>query len=122
MTPIPDRWAQQANYDFETAKALLLAEKYLYVLFCCQQSIEKMLKGVIAERTDEPPPRIHNLVRLGEFAGISMEEVRKDFLRDLSDYYIQARYPEEWEEVPRDKAQQVLEDSQEFLSWLKSMR
>jgi len=55
-------------------------------------------------------------------ANLEANEIQEDFLRDLSDYYIQARYPEEWEEVPRSKAEQVLKDSKEFLEWLKSIR
>jgi HEPN domain-containing protein len=59
---IPRRWSEQGNYDLETARAMLQSGRFVYVLFCCQQAVEKMLKGVIAKTTGEMPPRIHNLM------------------------------------------------------------
>ena len=35
------------------------------------------------------------LMRLAEVAGITVEENQADFLRELSAYFIQTRYPEE---------------------------
>jgi HEPN domain-containing protein len=34
-------WIALAEYDFETAKAMLDSGRYLYVAFTCQQVIEK---------------------------------------------------------------------------------
>jgi len=38
-------WLELAEYDMETAKVMLLGERYLYVGFMCHQVIEKALKG-----------------------------------------------------------------------------
>ncbi len=43
--PDAQRWHELAQYDLGTADAMLSAGRYLYVLFCCQQAIEKHLKG-----------------------------------------------------------------------------
>ena len=51
MASIPDQWVERAQYDLETARAMLASGRLLYVLFCCQQAVEKMLKGIIAKRT-----------------------------------------------------------------------
>ena len=51
MTSASDRWAEQARYDLETAQAMMESGRYLYVLFCCQQAVEKMLKALIANQT-----------------------------------------------------------------------
>jgi HEPN domain-containing protein len=61
-----ESWRERAEYDLETAKGLLTIERYLYVLFCCQQALEKMLKALIIKRTKELPPRSHNLILLAE--------------------------------------------------------
>ena len=95
MTSASDRWAEQVCYDLETAQAMMESGRYLYVLFCCQQAVEKMLKALIAARTRELPPRLHHLMRLSEVAGITVDENQADFLRELSAYYIQTCYPEE---------------------------
>jgi HEPN domain-containing protein len=68
------QWAERARYDLDTARAMFEAGRYLYVLFCCQQSVEKMLKAIIAGRTREHPPRVHSLMRLVEVSGVAVSE------------------------------------------------
>jgi len=34
-------WIDIADYDIETAKAMLVSKRYLYVGFMCHQAIEK---------------------------------------------------------------------------------
>ncbi|MEW6185460.1 MAG: HEPN domain-containing protein [Thermodesulfobacteriota bacterium] len=55
MISAADRWEEQARYDVDTARAMMESGRYLYVLFCCQQAVEKMLKALIAQRTNEFP-------------------------------------------------------------------
>ena len=86
-------WVDASRYDLETARALLESRRYLYVLFMCQQSLEKLLKAHVMARTVEFPPRIHSLVRLTEFAALNPSEEERGFLERLSLYYIQSRYP-----------------------------
>jgi HEPN domain-containing protein len=99
MADAAEKWAAQSLYDIETAKAMLATGRYLYVLFCCQQAVEKMLKALIAQRTRELPPRLHNLMRLAEFASLTIPEDTAHLFRRLTDFYIASRYPEELEEV-----------------------
>ncbi len=94
-------WVDASRYDLETARALLGARRYLYVLFMCQQSMEKLLKAHMMARTVEFPPRIHSLVRLAELAGINLEEREKGLLERLSLYYIQSRYPPDIQNLTR---------------------
>jgi HEPN domain-containing protein len=95
--PLPEQWADRAQYDLETAQAMLDSARFLYVLFCCQQAVEKMLKGVIAARTGEFPPRLHNLMQLAKLAGLEPDARRARLMRELSEYYVQSRYPEQME-------------------------
>jgi HEPN domain-containing protein len=125
MISIPERWAKQAKYDLETAQAMLNSGRYLYVLFCCQQAVEKMLKCLIAKRTGEFPPRLHNLMRLVEFAKLDLDGNKADFLRELTAYYIQSRYPEEIElagaTVSQELASETLEKTEMVIQWLTSI-
>lgn len=86
-------WVDASRYDLETARALLRSRRYLYVLFMCQQSLEKLLKAHVMARTVEFPPRIHSLVRLAELAALNVSKEERGFLERLSLYYIQSRYP-----------------------------
>lgn len=76
-------WVAQAEYDFDTARAMFRSRRYLYVLFCCQQAVEKMIKRLIAARTGELPPRVHNLLRLVEMAALSPDDEQMSFLGEL---------------------------------------
>ena len=62
-------WVDASQYDLETAKSLLKSRRYLYVLFMCQQAVEKILKACATVKIGKFPPRIHNLARPGELAG-----------------------------------------------------
>jgi len=121
-----ERWAEQARYDLDTARAMLDSGRYLYVVFCCQQAVEKMLKAVIAKRTNTFPPRIHALVRLAETATLDLSEERAQFFRELSIYYIQTRYPEEIQalaaKLSQGQAGRILEQTEETVQWLSSMK
>jgi HEPN domain-containing protein len=125
MSSAAKQWTEQARYDLDTARAMFDSGRYLYVLFCCQQAVEKALKAIIVRRTDDLPPRLHNLLRLAEIAGIKMESDREDFFGELSGYYIQTRYPEEIESLAqtldREIAQDALDKTGEAIEWLFSM-
>lgn len=86
-------WLDAARYDLTTAQALLKSRRYVYVLFMCQQSLEKLLKALITAQTKEFPPRIHNLVRLGELTTLQFSQKERELLERLSLYYLQSRYP-----------------------------
>lgn len=43
-------WIEMSDYDLETADAMLLTGRYLYVGFMCHQTIEKILKAYWANR------------------------------------------------------------------------
>jgi len=119
------KWVEQAQYDLETARAMLSSGRYLYVLFCCQQAVEKALKASIVERSEESPPRIHSLPRLAQICDLNPEEERLTFLAGLSAFYMQTRYPEEIEavgaKITREKAEAALHQTEETLTWLFSM-
>lgn len=94
-------WIKLSDYDVETAKAMHKAGRYLYVLFCCQQAVEKRLKALVVRTTDEFPPKLHDLIRLLDLTKINLEGSQRLFLRKLTNYYIETRYPEEMAELGR---------------------
>lgn len=120
-----EEWTEQARYDLETAEAMLKSGRWLYVLFCCQQAVEKMLKAVITRKTQKFPPPIHNLMRLAETAGLALSEERVRLLTKLSSYYIRSRYPEEMADLRRrattEMARAILSQTKEVIQWLTSI-
>ena len=83
------------------------------------------MKAVIVNRKGKFPPRIHNLLRLAQVADIVLEPNRKQFLGDLTGFYIQPRYPEEIESLGTgilpETAGEVLGKTREMVKWLSSM-
>lgn len=125
MSTVPEQWVERAQYDIDTARAMLASERYVYVLFCCQQAVEKMLKAVIAKNTGEMPPRIHNLIRLSEVANVELSDERALFFEELSEFYVASRYPEDLRMMgsvmTRSLAERVASGTQEVFQWLSSM-
>lgn len=67
-------WFDSAEYDLQTAHAMLETQRLLYVGFMCHQTIEKALKGIyVSRKPEEELPYIHKLVRLANLSEISEE-------------------------------------------------
>ncbi len=116
-------WVDASRYDLETARALLKSRRYIYVLFMCQQSLEKLLKAYVTARTGKLPPRIHNLVHLGELAGLEFSQEEKMLLERLSLYYLQTRYPPDIlvlaKNVSRSMVVAHLKQTETLWKWLR---
>lgn len=115
-------WRELARYDLETAVAMFRSRRYLYVLFVCQQAIEKMLKALVVRVTGELPPRTHRLMRLADMARLPLSESQIDLLRRLSAFYIESRYPSDAVSLvttlDRAAAQDYLQQTRELFRWL----
>ena len=119
-------WLDMAEYDLETARAMLLTKRFLYVAFMCHQVIEKMLKAVIAG-TDEnvEPPKVHNLVRLAELSGLSKElsPEQKKFVEVLTPMNVEARYKAYKEKMAaglsEQKCVEFIKETEELFAWIK---
>lgn len=88
-------WQDLSDYDLETASAMLLSGRYLYVGFMCHQTIEKIFKACFIKLQQESPPFTHSLSFLagkGNFYQLLSED-QKEFLDLLEPLNIEARYP-----------------------------
>ena len=125
MKSMTEHWLNLAEYDLETARAMLQSERYLYVTFMCHLTLEKALKGLIAEQQEEHPPRIHRLLRLAELAGVldEMAEEQRNFLLRLDPLNIEARYPEDRAAVGRlldaSFCQRILSETEATFAWMR---
>ena len=119
-----DYWLNLASYDIETAKAMLSSGRFLYVLFTCQQALEKTLKALIIESTGKFPPRIHDLLKLTRLAKLDVSTEQAETLSRLSFYYLETRYPEQIADMANNINKEIAGDyltrSQELLKWLRN--
>lgn len=118
-----DNWVASADYDLKTASNLFISGRYIYVVFMCHLSIEKTLKAIVCKRRKEMPPYTHNLNRLMELAGISMDKTHQEFINKISLQSVPTRYPEDFAKLSRqfDKkiAKEHLTKTKEVVKWLK---
>lgn len=123
MDKIVKHWVERAEYDLETAKAMLDSARYLYVAYTCQQAIEKIFKAIIAQQNKENLP-IHNLNRLAELAEVTddLPPDKFDFLAELTPYCIEARYGDYKENlseiIDREKANEIYAKTKSVFKWL----
>ncbi|MCD8284992.1 MAG: HEPN domain-containing protein [Prevotellaceae bacterium] len=118
-------WIDIADYDFDTAKAMLATKRYLYVGFMCHQVVEKLLKAYWSKMLEEPPLKIHHLARLAEKSGLTNElsEGQFAFIDELEPLNIETRYPAYKEQLARkltpNYCEWLLNKTNEFRTWIK---
>lgn len=132
-------WEDIAAYDLETARAMLISGRYLYVVFMCQQSIEKLVKGLFVMFCDSEPPRSHNIAQIfkqilesgdyiftNEAGFIGKYDKYNELFIKLLAYYIAERYPSYKERlsqaVDQQEAADVLARTEEVYVWLMSLK
>ena len=116
-------WIKSSNYDFNTAVFLLKSKRYIYVVFMCHLSLEKVLKAILSEAFSELPPRTHNLNRLLELGGITLPENMKAFVNAINLQSVPTRYPEDFtrlsKEIDGKTAAEYVRQTRRIIRWLK---
>src|SRR3989338_6401948 len=85
-------WLQASLDDFNTAKAMLLAKRYNYTMFMCQQAIEELLKAIIVIQTNDHPPFLHDLILPYQKINLKIPQATRENLRNINPHYIIVRY------------------------------
>jgi len=116
-------WIALTNYDIETARHMLRSGRYLYVIFLCHLSLEKILKAHIAETTQSVPIKTHDLIYLVKTSGLELSEDTLDFIGKINTASIPTRYPDDLQrslkEYPKTVAEDYLSQTEEIVQWLK---
>jgi HEPN domain-containing protein len=122
-----DYWITEAKESFASAEVLFDGKRYLEAAFFCHLAIEKALKAFVAERTEQIPPKTHNLSLLAEM-GLREEQRTEElmsFLFVLMPYQLESRYPSDrlriLKATPPAKFREIINRTREVLSCLKQM-
>jgi HEPN domain-containing protein len=135
-----EHWLTLSRYDIETARILLDAERYSYVPVLCQQSTERMLKGMFICHTGKEASKTHNIPFLANTlsqnntflkskAGKRFAQEREefeDFLVDLMFYYM-SDYPFSYKKfserfIEKEVAEELYSNTLRLLSWLEGFQ
>ena len=87
-------WKKTAKRDYDTMQLLFKSKRYPESLFYGHIVLEKILKAYVVKQTKKQAPRIHDLVRLSEIAGLSLEREVLELLKEVNNFNIRARYPD----------------------------
>lgn len=112
-------WRDSAKEDWEFAEDTIQRGKARYGLFFTHLALEKALKAHVCRHTRDLAPKIHNLLRLAELAGFTLNGEQKGVLAEMNRYNIEGRYPEMLPPPPRlEQARAELERAREIYQWL----
>lgn len=116
-------WIKSSNYDLKTAEHMFKTGRYVYVLFMCHLSVEKLLKGLYEATLEKVAPKTHNLIYLSKAIGLNITESHLETLESLNDLSVVTRYPEDIDEMvkafKKDKVREYLKRTKELIKWLK---
>ncbi|MBM4055422.1 MAG: HEPN domain-containing protein [Planctomycetes bacterium] len=119
-------WLELATNDLDLAKELLDRKgRVYYAAHFCHQAIEKLLKVIIAERTDEIPLPTHNFkILLDQTKLNDIPEDKKRFIFSLMPHYIGTKYPEDitqlYKRYTKVFVQRLYKETYEVFQWLKA--
>lgn len=88
-------WIKSADNDWIVAGHLFEKGDYPYALFFGHSTVEKLLKAAFVCKFDELPPLSHRLIHLAEKVGLNLSPERLEMLEIITDFNIEARYPDE---------------------------
>jgi HEPN domain-containing protein len=123
-------WQDIAQYDLDTAESMFIASRWLYVVFMCQQAIEKLCKGLYLLFIDDNIPRIHDinslLAKFEDRLPAAVTYDKRQLFAKLSTFYLNNRYPEYKGKLStslnKEEAKTVLDNSKEAFLWLLTLK
>ena len=111
------RWIEKSEDDLRKAKDNFNLKNYDLSSFLCQQSIEKMLKALLIEKTGKFP-KIHDLLKLGELSNI--DKILLEKCESLNSVYIETRYPDiSNEEYTSEESKEDIKTAESIIKWAK---
>jgi len=112
-------WRTTAAEELEVAGDLLEKKRARQSLFFCQLALEKYLKALVCLTIGDIPPRIHNLTRLSELAGLDLSSAERAFLDEMTGFNIEGRYPESIGDEPsQELAKNNYAEAKRICLWL----
>ena len=118
-----EEWYLQSDYDFETAEAMYASGRYIYAIFMCHLSLEKVLKGLFLKRKNEHPAKSHDLIYFVQKIELEMNPVDFQFLLSLNRLSVPTRYPDDLKKLIRsftqDRTKGFLDSAKSIQQWIK---
>jgi HEPN domain-containing protein len=125
-----EHWLNVAQYDLQSAEVMLNNGRWLYVVFMCQQAVEKLTKGLYTLYVDDNTPRIHNIRAVFELFGdklpVEIPEEKFVFFDTLTFGYLNNRYPDFKSnfssQLNEAKTEAIYSQTKEVFAWLLTLK
>ena len=118
-----EEWYFQSDYDLETAEYMLQSKRDIYCIFMCHLSLEKALKGLYCKRTNEIPPKLHNLLYFVNTLELVPAEPDLLFIGTINSLSIVTRYPEDLRKMivtfSTELVSEILQQTKSVQQWIK---
>lgn len=101
-------WKEGASADLDSASVYIGNERQLHGLFLCHLAIEKSLKALIVDITNESAPKSHDIITLSKKANINFSEKELAFIEILVKYKLHGRYPSGGSQIPTQTLSETL--------------
>ena len=113
-------WVKSAEEDFEVGSNLINTGKTRHGLFFIHLAVEKILKACVCKNKNETPPKIHNLLRLADIAGIKLENEQEQLLTEINEFNLEGRYPLDYfMQLEKSTAIEYIKKAQEVMECFK---
>jgi len=116
-------WLQQAAYDLDTAQIMRQSKRNVYAILMCHMAIEKALKGLVYQLTEEIPPKTHSLIYLLKKTKMKPGKNLGRFIIQLNDASVATRYPEELHTLlstyTDNLTDAIITKTEETMAWIK---
>ena len=99
-------WQNGAAEDWLVPDQLITGDKVRHGLFFAHLSLGKIA------------PKIHNLVKLAETAGLNLSDDKIDFLAEMSEFNLEGRYTVPFlPQISSQEAKEYIKKTKEVLEW-----
>jgi HEPN domain-containing protein len=85
-------WKRKAKECYKIAEGQYGLRNYLWCLFFCHLSLEKILKAIVIKQTKKDAPYTHDLLILARLAKIELSLNQADGLKIITSFSIETRY------------------------------
>lgn len=112
-------WRESAREDWDVARQLVEDGRIRHGLFFAHLALEKILKALVCKHSQDLAPKLHNLSRLSELAGLMLDVENMHVLAEMNAFHIEGRYPELLTKPPTKKeALNYMTRAEKVFQWL----
>lgn len=127
MTPeeLVAYWLATADESLQSARNLFDKNDFVSALFFGHLYLEKLLKALIVHKTRAPAPYGHDLYKLTDKTGLALTSVQVEFLKRVTEYNIEGRYPDYKRELKHratgEFCESELNEIERFGEWIQTL-